>query len=187
MQATNNIVSQFGSGSTSLNAYSWLANFYNGVGIIPIDSLRNNLHWTQWRGVSPGPQFLGGGGYTDGATTQYDLTWAQWVAFGGTGVNADPLFVNTFGYESDQGLLRGDLQSGSPAINAGGDERWLIDWLNTTYSIDPPLPWEDIGDATFTIDGNKVLTGPLGVGDGNARVDHADSVTIGAYNPPWRR
>ena len=30
--------------------------------------------------------------------------WTDWVSnYGGTGVNADPLFVNHIGYEPDQG------------------------------------------------------------------------------------
>ncbi len=66
--------------------------------------------------------------------------------YGGTGVNADPLFVNKFGYEPDQGALNGELQPNSPAINQGEDAEWYINYINATFNLegDWALQWKDI-------------------------------------------
>jgi hypothetical protein len=102
----------------------------------PVDSMRNNLMWSQWR-ASAG--YYKNQGYLtkrNGTAGQcYD--WTTWVNdFSGSGVSANPLFIKNIGNEADQGTLNGELQSGSPAINAGEDIRWLIESLG--------LPWADI-------------------------------------------
>jgi hypothetical protein len=100
---------------------------------MPIDSLRNNLFYRSW-GAS---MFTTGYRVTGNGNTGYPTSWSNWTTtYGGTGVYAeDPLFVDNIGYEPDQGLLDGELQSGSPAIDAGENLEDFIDWLNDTYNL----------------------------------------------------
>ena len=124
---------------------------------IPVDSTRHNLFWRSWSGAGFSGQFTGNG-HTGSVSG-----WSSWTGtYGGTGVNADPLFVHKFGFEPDQGALDGELQAGSPAINAGEDTQSLISWLNTTYNLD--LPWADINgnprDNTPTIGAYEYDAGP---------------------------
>ena len=67
---------------------------------IPVDSTRHNLFWRSWGGAGFSGQFTGNG-HTGSVSG-----WSSWTGtYGGTGVNADPLFVHKFGYEPDQGAL----------------------------------------------------------------------------------
>jgi len=89
------------------------------------------LFWREWDDVNFG------GDWTDGSTTNDNFGWTYWTStLGGTGVKGDPLFINNFGNEPDQSALDGELQSGSPCINAGEDIQALVESLG--------LPWTDI-------------------------------------------
>ena len=117
-----------------------------------VDSIRNNLYWKERN-----TDFNFGGTYTNrsGNPAQFG-SWASWVAGGGTGLRADPLFFKKFGHEPDQGALNGELQFNSAAKNKGENAKWYIDYFNKTYNLN--LPWADI--------------------DGNPR---DNTPTIGAY------
>jgi len=131
----NNIVAQFGAGG---GGHDWLSTISNSTtGAIDVDSIRNNLFWREWDDVNFG------GDWTDGSTTNDNFGWTYWTStLGGTGVNEDPLFINNFGNEPDQGALRGTLQSNSPAINAGEDLTYLIDYLYNNWGV--TVEWKDI-------------------------------------------
>ena len=138
--ATNNLIAQYGDGQGTIK-------WFDALGVsstTDVDSMRNPLVWREW--TTPNPSKLIAGSWTNGSTTNGPLTWPDWVALGGTGVNSDPLFVDSFGNEPDQSTLDGELQSGSPAINAGEDAEWLIDWINATYNLEGEwaLEWKDI-------------------------------------------
>jgi hypothetical protein len=108
---------------------------------IPVDSTRHNLFWRSWTGAGFSGQFTGNG-HTGSVSG-----WSSWTGtYGGTGVNADPMFFNKFGYEPDQGTINGELQPGSPAINQGEDAEWYINYINTTFDLegDWALQWKDI-------------------------------------------
>ena len=130
----NNILAQYGDGVTGDSYLRVYKTSPTGIA----DSIRNNLMWSEWE---PG---VGGGfrvqGYVSGNGNSgqcYD--WNTWVnTYGGTGVNANPLFVDNIGHipSDEQGDLDGELQAGSPAINQGEDIQWLIESMG--------LPWEDI-------------------------------------------
>ncbi|MBT8390647.1 MAG: hypothetical protein KJO48_02640 [Ignavibacteria bacterium] len=151
----NNILAQFGDG---LAVGDWLPNFRTSPTTYA-DSTRHNLIWTEWPGNSNRlfQGYVSGNGITGQC---YD--WNTWEnTYGGTGVGENPLLVSPIGSipSDEQGNITGELQSNSPAINAGEDIQALIESIG--------LPWEDV--------------------DGNARNESPDSVTIGAYNPPWLR
>jgi hypothetical protein len=99
----------------------------------PIDSLRNNLFYRGWTGATMFPTDYR---LTGNGNTGYPSSWAQWTTtYGGTGIyQENPSFVDKIGYEPDQGLLDGELQAGSPAIDAGNnveDIDTYIDWVNS--------------------------------------------------------
>ena len=150
----NNIVSRFYSDAPNYAKAFWGV----GASVAPVDadSVKNNLFYSEGEGV------MFSGDFTNGSTTNNGFNWAYWTGtLGGTGVgNSDPLFINNIGYEPDQSVLRGYLQSNSPAIDAGLDAEWYIDYLNNTYNLegDWALEWADI--------------------DGNPR---DNTPTIGAY------
>jgi len=136
----NNIIVQFkgspdhtppANGFDYVNGYLWMENFRNS-GVPDVDSMKNNLMWTEWStGKFRGGPFVGNG------NSGKAYSWSDWVnTYGGTGVNGDPLFVDKIGHVADQGTLDGELQSGSPAINAGEDIQALIEGMG--------LPWTDI-------------------------------------------
>ena len=137
--------------------HGWPANFnvngLNSMGVYPrIDSIRNNLYWKEdnWEiGFS--------GTYTYPNNSTGGISgWSDWVSKGGTGVHADPLLVHHIGREPDQGAIDGELQAGSPAINAGEDVQALIASFG--------LPWTDINgnprDNTPTIGAYEYDAGP---------------------------
>ena len=136
----NNLVAQYGDGLGTIN-------WYDAIGTsstTDVDSVRNSLVWREWEANNPSALF--GGSWTNGSTTNSNLDWSDWIALGGTGVNSQPLFVNNFGNEPDQGALRGYLQPGSPAISQGENAEWYINWLNATYNLEGEwaLEWKDI-------------------------------------------
>ena len=152
----NNITAQY---SAAGSGELWT--FDNSTGsALRVDSIRNNLFYQDF---SSDVEFTGnvtGNGHTGEPTG-----WSDWVStYGGTGVHNDPLFVKHFGYESNQGLLDGELQAGSPAINAGEDVESLINWLNTTYGLNGRLVWADMNgnprDNTPTIGAYEYDAGP---------------------------
>jgi hypothetical protein len=119
---------------------------------IQVDNIRHNLIWKERTG---GDDF--GGSWTGNGNTQNGFGWSTWVnILGGTGVNSNPLFVRSFGHEPDQGVLNGELLSGSPAINQGENIQTLIE----SYG----LPWTDINgnprDNTPTIGAYEYDAGP---------------------------
>lgn len=90
-----------------------------------VDSCISNLFWREWAGISFTGQFSGNGkiGTPSG--------WSGWVSYGGTGVNANPLFINNV--RENKGYI---IDSNSPARNAGEDLREFIESKG--------LPWNDI-------------------------------------------
>lgn len=122
----NNIIAMFSSaeGMESLNVYD-LPSY------AIVDSIRNNLFWRSWAEPGFSGQFKGNN--ITGNVTE----WTSWLnIYGGTGVSEDPLFVNNFGYEADQGALDGELLPNSPAKNQGENVKSLIESFG--------LPWADI-------------------------------------------
>jgi hypothetical protein len=139
----NNIIAMFSTaeGMESINVYDLPS-------AAIVDSIRNNLFWCSW--ADPGFS----GQFEANVLTGSISGWTDWEnSYGGTGVQKNPLFVKHIGYEPDQGALDGELQPGSPAINAGENAEGLINWLNATYSL--TLQWIDINgiprDETPTI------------------------------------
>ena len=131
----NNIICQFGTngqnpsvyGGTALEAFasSW------GLAQTYVDKCLNNLMWNEWTNDMSfgGNRWVGSGGSPTGII---DGGWSEWTGnYGGTGINANPLFVNNvrerYGYV---------IASNSPARNAGGDLQAFIESKG--------LPWTDI-------------------------------------------
>jgi len=119
---------------------------YNMGKDMQVDSVRNNLFWREdsvdiiFSGNSPSTDFVGD-------ATGIPSGWTDWINnYGGTGLFRNPMLVKNIGYESVQGDLNGELQSSSPAIDAGEDLENFIYWLNDTYSLegDWALEWKDI-------------------------------------------
>jgi hypothetical protein len=132
----NNIICQLGTngqnpanfGGTPLEAFasSWnLAPTY-------VDSCRSNLMWREWTNSMSfgGNRWVGSGGSPTGTI---DNGWSEWTnsSWGGTGINANPLFVNNV--RERDGYV---IASNSPARNAGEDLQVFIESKG--------LPWTDI-------------------------------------------
>ena len=90
-----------------------------------VEQCSNNLLWREWAGISFTGQFSGNG------NTGTPSGWTGWLNYGGTGVNANPLFVNNV--RERNGYIIG---SNSPAINAGQNLQSFIESKG--------LPWTDI-------------------------------------------
>ena len=131
----NNIICQLGTngqnpanfGGTPLEAFASSWNLDRTY----VDKCLNNLMWNEWTNDMSfgGNRFVGSGGNPTGTI---DGGWAEWTGtYGGTGINANPLFVNNvrerYGYV---------IASNSPARNAGEDLRAFIESKG--------LPWTDI-------------------------------------------
>lgn len=135
----NNIIAQFSTDGVG----DELSTFDNSTGSnLRVDSIRNNLYYQDWDGGASWAGNLVGSG---GSPTGTPSSWSDFTTtYGGTGVNSNPNFVRNIGYEPDQGLLNGELQSTSPARDAGENAEWYIDYLNTTYGLNGRLTWTDI-------------------------------------------
>lgn len=132
----NNIIAQYSTTTSGV-----LSTFDNSTATnLSVDSIRNNLYYQSWGSdVGFAGTLVGSGGSPTGSPTG----WTDFVNnYGGTGIKANPLFVNNVGYEPDQGTLNWELQSGSPALNAGEDAEWYINYLNSTYNLNGRLVWE---------------------------------------------
>lgn len=125
----NNIIVQLG---TNGGQPSWplpTINAGNGMYFDPpcyVDSCTNNLIWREWGDVQFYGMFSGNGhnGTPSG--------WSGWVnTFGGSGVNANPLFLNNV--REINGFV---ISQNSPARNQGSDLRSFIESKG--------LPWADI-------------------------------------------
>ena len=96
-----------------------------------VDSCRSNLMWNEWTNnmTFGGNRFVGSGGNPMGTPSN----WAEWTnsSWGGTGINANPLFVNNV--RERDGYV---IASNSPARNAGEDLQAFIESKG--------LPWTDI-------------------------------------------
>src|SRR5574343_489099 len=151
--ALNNIWASFclPDGATdwrTASAHGWMEVF--GVGevyghVCIIDSVRANLFWRQ--DSTDGPQ-VGGqqsmiiGDFNTGSL-DYSSDWADWISIGGSGLFRDPKLVTPFGHLSDQGSAVPDILSSSPAIDAGENYTYLVNYLHTTYPVIP----QDVLDA----------------------------------------
>ncbi|MCU0405962.1 MAG: hypothetical protein MUE64_03155, partial [Ignavibacteriaceae bacterium] len=136
----NNIICQLGTngvspsvyGGTPLDAFasSW------GLDQTYVDSVRNNLMWNEWTNdmTFGGNRFVGSGGNPIGSPSN----WAEWTnsSWGGTGINANPLFVNNV--RERNGYV---ISSNSPAINQGLDLQSLD---LQSFVENKGLPWADI-------------------------------------------
>jgi len=131
----NNIICQLGTngqnpanfGGTPLEAFASSWNLDRTY----VDKCLNNLMWNECTNDMSfgGNRFVGSGGNPTGTI---DGGWAEWTGtYGGTGINANPLFVNNvrerYGYV---------IASNSPARNAGEDLQAFIESKG--------LPWTDI-------------------------------------------
>ncbi|QKJ98205.1 MAG: T9SS type A sorting domain-containing protein [Ignavibacteriota bacterium] len=132
----NNIICQLGTngqnpanyGGTPLETFASSWNMDKTY----VDSVRSNLMWRQWTNDMSfgGNRWVGSGGSPTGIING---GWNVWTNsnWGGTGINADPLFVNNvrerYGYV---------IASNSPARNAGEDLQAFIESKG--------LPWADI-------------------------------------------
>jgi len=126
----NNIVCQFGTNGEDPANYGGLgldafASSWNGDQCY-VDSCRGNVFWNEWTNNMKfgGNQFVGHGGSPTGAPSN----WNDWVNnYGGTGVNANPLFTNNVKIGD---INRLDISSSSPAIDAGVSE-WWESWIES--------------------------------------------------------
>jgi len=132
----NNIICQLGTngqnpanyGGTPLETFASSWNMDKTY----VDSVRSNLMWRQWTNDMSfgGNRWVGSGGSPTGIING---GWNVWTNsnWGGTGINADPLFVNNvrerYGYV---------IASNSPARNAGENLQAFIESKG--------LPWADI-------------------------------------------
>ena len=131
----NNIICQLGTngqnpsvyGGTALGAFASSWNLDRTY----VDSVRSNLMWNEWTDDMSfgGNRFVGSGGNPIGTPSN----WAEWTnsSWGGTGVNANPLFVNNV--RERNGYV---IASNSPAIDQGEDLQSFIESKG--------LPWTDI-------------------------------------------
>lgn len=123
-----------GGGVITTDNHGWHGNLSATTGYgtrLTRDSVRSNLMWRQGndQNIFYGSFNMPGGG------TQSFSNWSQWVSAGGTGVNADPKLVSNIGQEPNQGALKPDLQSNSPAIDAGEDLTYLINYLASNFNL----------------------------------------------------
>ena len=106
---------------------------YGGVtGRLHVDSTRNNLIWrernTQTNLFTGSFNARGGGTFTPS-------TWSSWVSNNGTGVNADPQLVTKIGRNPNQSSLVPDILETSPAIGAGQNLTYKVNYLVTTFNL----------------------------------------------------
>jgi len=152
----NNLIAQYAPSSSNT-----ISTFDNSTGSnLRVDSIRNNLYYRSW------DSDVGfAGSITGNGRTGTPSGWTDFVNnYGGTGVKGNPLLVSNIGHEPNQGTINGELKSGSPAINAGEDAEWYINYLNSTYNLKGRLVWGDINgnprDDTPTIGAYEYDAGP---------------------------
>jgi len=134
---SNNILVEMGSNGVSPTVYGGdeAPLWHSGAPYQYADSCLNNLFWSVYRsGVEfggsggAGAYFLGSGGSPLGRPSG----WTAWTTnYGGTGIDADPLFTNDV--TTDIGYV---ISASSPAINAGINLQAFIESKG--------LPWTDI-------------------------------------------
>ena len=125
----NNIIAQYGDGIG--HSDHWHGTFRNSSNALEVDSVTGGLYYNEYEGFNC-MNYVTGNGHTG---TCYSFN--SWVnTYGGTGIEADPLFENYIGYGTDEGSLDGELLPGSPAINAGVDIQSLV--------VSMGLPWSDL-------------------------------------------
>jgi len=96
-----------------------------------VDSTIQGLYYREW------DDFYCMQSVTGNGNTGSCHSWDSWVnTYGGTGIYGNPLFVSPIGYIEDEGIITGELQPGSPAINAGVDIQAIVESMG--------LPWADI-------------------------------------------
>jgi hypothetical protein len=130
----NNILIQMGTNGENPNIYggagleAWYSGF-NSSWYIKANESTNNLLWSKYSGsLFVGNQFMGVGGSPVGTPS----SWSEWVsAYGATGVNANPFFVNNV-----QGRYGYVIGSNSPAMYQGENLQSFIESKG--------LPWTDI-------------------------------------------
>lgn len=124
----------YGKNWRSDNTHGWHTNFSSSSvwrKNMPMDSIRNNLFWKE-----DNVQTLFSGGYIYSTVGMGEISnWTEWRILGGTGVNADPLFVKHFGHEPSQLTLNGELRPNSPAINKGENIQPYLDYFYKTWGI----------------------------------------------------
>ena len=132
----NNIIVQYGTNGVNPNVYggtslatvtsanpAWCTNC-NPPSYV--NNSTNNLFWKEWGDISFTGQFNGNG------NTGTPSGWSGWSnTYGGTGINANPLFVNNV--RRNYGYV---ISLNSPAINQGSNLKTFIE--------DKDLPWTDI-------------------------------------------
>lgn len=132
----NNIIAQYS--TTTSGVISTFDNSTNSV--LQVNNIRHNLFYRSWSN-----DVTFSGSVTGNGRTGTPTGWNDFVNnYGGTGVKGNPLLIRNIGHEPDQGILNGEIQSGSPAINQGEDIEWMINYLNTTYELNGRLTWTDI-------------------------------------------
>jgi hypothetical protein len=117
--ASNNIIAMY-SGPTMGNIEENLPNS------IYVDSTRNNIFYKEGGNPSFSGSFIGHNGLPTG--TPNATTWL--TTYGGTGQMVDPKLVDNIGHISDQGTLGPELQSNSPAIDAGNNVFNSVAYMN---------------------------------------------------------
>jgi len=122
--AVNNIIAMASTSSMMASMEESLPTY------IIVDSVRNNMFSRNGVGAA---SFSGA--FRGNGTTINGPTWTQWVnTLGGTGHIQNPQLEINIGYEPNQGLLRPDLKSNSPAIDAGNtlvNIKKYIEWVWT--------------------------------------------------------
>lgn len=132
----NNIVAMYGDGTSRVvgsPTVAWMQAFRNTPTVFA-DSLQDNLWWREWGdgrgGGGRSKELFNGNGVTGNGITLNRFGWNDFVnKLGGTGVNANPLFIDDIGniYGDDQANISGHLKSNSPAINKGKDVQRIIE------------------------------------------------------------
>ena len=183
---SNNIMVQYGTnGAQPYNSLETWASSTTKY----IDSCHTNL---LWRGWGSGDVSFSGTNWTGNGHTGNPGNWSGYVnTYGGTGVNANPLFVNPrYLMEHDDAYK---LQPNSPAIDAGTDLSYyqaLFGWLpdfDITKDIDgnPRGSSWDIG--AYEFDGILVVEEELQFLNYNLKQNYPNpfnpSTTISYYIP----
>ena len=119
---SNNIIAHFGvNGAVPTNNIGFWYTTYSTGDYKQVDSNRTNLVYQAWGGVDFGGNHWRGAG---GSPTGTPSSWTDWVNnYGGDGVNDNPDFANNTRLWDDAPY---ELQSNSPAIDAGTDMTYVL-------------------------------------------------------------